>query len=84
MTDDVRSTEVRVEVVDATGATATATATATAILRVNLAVRHLLAAAHFSRQVGSLEKENSGQSSARFGIVFFTMPQLASSPRSQV
>jgi hypothetical protein len=39
---------------------------ANATLRVNLAVQHLLAAAHFSRQVGMLEKQHAGQEFAAF------------------
>jgi hypothetical protein len=35
-------------------------------LRVNLAVQHLLAAAHFSRQVGMLEKQHADQEFAAF------------------
>jgi hypothetical protein len=71
MTDDIRSINISAEVVDATGAKAIATATATAIHRVNLAVRHLLAAAHFSRQVGALERENSGQQFGAFWEIIF-------------
>ena len=61
VTDDIEKVEIVATVTDAAGASASAKTTAVAILRVNLAVRHLLAAARFSREVGRLEKEHQGE-----------------------
>jgi hypothetical protein len=66
VTDDVQNVVVSVAVVDAAGAEATATVTVTAILRVNLAVQHLLAAARFSREVGKLENQHKGEQWGEF------------------
>ena len=61
MTDDVKSVDISGVVRDAAGAEATYKVTVTAILRVNLAVQHLLAAARFSREVGELENQHKGE-----------------------
>jgi hypothetical protein len=61
VTDDVEKLEVVVTATDAAGLSASAKATVGVVLRVNLAVRHLLAAARFSREVGRLEKEHQGE-----------------------
>jgi hypothetical protein len=42
------------------------TMTAHATMRVNLAVQHLLAAAHYSREVGTIEKQYRGQQFGAF------------------
>jgi hypothetical protein len=49
-----------------TGAAVKSTVTAMATLKVNLAVQHMLAAASFSRLVGKLEREYTGQPFGEF------------------
>jgi hypothetical protein len=66
VTDDIEKLEVVVTATDAEGRSASAKTTVGVILRVNLAVRHLLAAARFSREVDRLEKEQQGQQQGTF------------------
>src|SRR5215203_5196459 len=56
---------------------ANVTSQATATTRVNLAVQHLLAAASFSREVGLLEKQHTGEQSQAFGKISSTRPSRA-------